>query len=130
MTAIKDFEEDIIAVEHARSAQLPMDSASDIEQLLERLRPRLDSIGLMLEGGRRDDEALERMSTSLWDALKERLIKAAKVEAAAQRRLAPLYAYLESAGEAEWEEYARLRHRASIDSPTMGWLLERFARRK
>ena len=117
MSWLDAFVDDITALEEVRAKSFPIDISDDSQ--LARLREDFDGLFAPPKDGRLDPGDTDTISELWWQRFKTTEIEWAKKEAEIQRRLAPLYEALERASEQEWEEYARIRHRASWGSSVM-----------
>jgi len=115
MNWLKDYQDDLVALEEFKSDVLPLD-LSDNEQVKNFLDD-FKTIFAPVEDGSLDPSDIDKIFNSWWEKFRRFEVEAVKKEVPIQHRLAPLYGRLEQGTEEEWEEYAKMRIRARLQSP-------------
>jgi len=124
MNLLTEFKDDIAALERVNDNILPyFEDEAQKRQIVNDLNL---VISPLKDGEFRQEDVDTLVDMWWWQKFQGSEIAAAKEEAAILRRLAPLYLRLESASDEEWEEYAKMRIHARLQSPLMRFVLKQI----
>jgi hypothetical protein len=101
---LEEYKQDIVARERNGYEYIRGALAPDRTAIIEELKEVFD----MIAEGTSDSEDLQRAIDVYWRNVGPQEVEVAQEDAAIQRRLTGLYAYLEHATSDEWVEYARM----------------------
>jgi hypothetical protein len=126
MNWLMDYWDDLLALEEARADVFPIGLTDD--QQIESFANDLKTVFAPMEDGSLDPGDRDDILNRWWQKLGALEMAAAKKEVAIQHRLVPLYQRLEQGTEVDWEEYARLRIRAHLNSRPMQAFMQSMAK--
>jgi hypothetical protein len=127
MSWLSQYARDIIDLESAQAPDLEMGGS---QEPLEKFAGEFKKIMEPLRDGTLDPGDIEAIVENHWEVLGEHEIEAARDMAGIQRRLAPMYERLATAGPEDWAEYVQIKVKARYTHGMPLWLLARVFRDK